>query len=74
MIAGEPWYCKRCKTKVLAVIVENGHGLRPVFDGDMLPSLIRDHAAYIVVECPECGEERRWYKRGIMQSGEDNHD
>lgn len=68
---GEPWACKRCGKK-LAKIMVNGHGPRPVFDGDMLPSMIRDHASFIVVECPGCGEVRLWYKRGIMGEEDGN--
>ncbi len=42
--------------------------LRLVFDSTMLPSLIRDHAAFVVVECPQCGEEQRWHKRERIDS------
>ena len=44
-------------------------GLRLVFTSTLLPSLIRDHTAFVVVECPQCGEEQRWYKRGGVDAG-----
>ena len=56
------WSCNRCG-KRLAVI--SGDPPRPMFDAAMLPSLIRDHVAFVVVECPHCGEEQRWHKRAI---------
>ncbi len=55
-----PWSCKRCGRQ-LAVI--EGEPPRPMFDAAMLPSLIRNHMAFIVVECPYCGWEQRWNKR-----------
>jgi len=60
----KPWHCKRCGQQ-LAVIEGNGRSPHLVFDSAMLPSLIRDHAAFVVVECPQCGEMQRWHKRAI---------
>ncbi len=60
----KPWLCRRCG-KRLAVL--GGQPPRPIFDAAMLPSSIRDHAAFVVVECPQCGEMQRWHKRGIIQ-------
>jgi ribosomal protein S27AE len=61
----QTWHCKKCGL-VLAMIERDDSGARLVFDSAMLPSLIRDCAAFVVVECPRCGEERKWFKRGIM--------
>jgi len=59
----KPWCCKRCGRQLATVEQDADGKLRLVFESTMLPSLIRDHTAFVVVECPQCGEEQRWYKR-----------
>lgn len=57
--ASKPWVCRRCGRQ-LAVI--EGEPPRLVFDSAMLPSLIRDCLGFVDIECPRCGEVRKWIK------------
>jgi len=58
----KPWTCRRCGLVLARVEGSEGH-LRLVFDSVALPSLIRDAPGFIEVECPRCGEIRKWHKQ-----------
>jgi len=60
--AGESWSCRACGWKLAMVEVRNGGRLELVFETPDLPSLIRNSHRFIRVECPECGEVRKWRK------------
>jgi len=58
----KPWCCKRCGRQLAMVEQDADGGPRLVFESMMLPSLIRDAPGFVDVECPRCGEVRKWHK------------
>lgn len=60
--ATNPWLCRRCNRQLALIDRDTNGRPRLIFESDMLPSLIRDALGFIEVECPRCGEIRKWHK------------
>jgi phage FluMu protein Com len=58
----KPWTCHHCGRQLAVTECTHDRKVRLLFDSDMLPSLVRDAPGFIEVECPRCGEVRKWYK------------